>query len=210
MQPVKLIVLAVLTSGFILACNNAADEASLAEETEVPEEKSNHLYVIETEVGNITFEIYPDKAPITVNNFLRYIEAGNFEGATFFRVVRMDNQPNDSIRIEVIQGSYVDSELAFDPIPHETTNNTGVLHKDGAVSMARGEPGTAAASFFICINDQPELDFGGNRNPDGQGFAAFGDVVEGMDVVRAIQSGETDQQTLKEPVVINAIRKVEK
>ena len=167
-----------------------------------------NLYVIETEIGDIKFQVYPDKVPITVKNFERYVENGDFTGATFYRVVRMDNQPNDSIRIEVIQGNFIQGDKSFEAIEHETTNNTGVLHKDGAISMARRDPGSAAAAFFICVNDQPELDFGGKRNPDGQGFAAFGDVVEGMDVVRQIQSGATDHQTLKKPIVIKSIRKL--
>ena len=170
--------------------------------------REENVYLIETELGDIKFQVYPDKAPITVSNFVRYVENGSFEGATFHRVVRMDNQPDDSIRIEVIQGNFIDGEMGFEPITHETNDKTGVLHMDGAVSMARLAPGTAAASFFICVNDQPELDFGGKRNPDGQGFAAFGDVVEGMDVVRIIQSGATDHQTLKNPIVIKSIRKV--
>ncbi len=164
-------------------------------------------YVIETELGDIKFEVYPKKAPISVANFLKYVELANFDSANFHRVVRMDNQPNDKIKIEVIQGSFTGRGNSFGPIEHETTNNIGLLHKDGAVSMARGNPGTASTHFFICINDQPALDFGGMRNPDGQGFAVFGQVTEGMDIVRKIQSGETDYQTLKKVIDIRDIRK---
>ncbi len=177
---------------------------------------SNHgvqaqaIYVIETKMGNIKFEVYPKKAPISVANFLRYVELANFDSSNFHRVVRMNNQPNDSIRIEVIQGTFTGKGNSFGPIDHETTNNIGLLHKDGVVSMARGNPGTASTHFFICINDQPELDFGGKRNPDGQGFAAFGQVIEGMDVVRKIQSGATDRQTLKQKIQINQIKKARK
>ncbi len=166
-----------------------------------------NLYVIETEIGDIKFVTYPDKVPVTVRNFERYVENGDFTGATFYRVVRMDNQPDDSIRIEVIQGNFIHNDKSFEAIAHETTNVTGVLHKNGTISMARRDPGSASAAFFICVNDQPELDFGGKRNPDGQGFAAFGDVIEGMDVVRKIQSGKTDHQTLVQPIVIKSIRK---
>lgn len=168
-----------------------------------------NLYLLDTDAGEIKFKVYPKKAPITVANFVRYVENGDFEGATFYRVVRMDNQPNDSIRIEVIQGNFISNDKSFESIQQETTLMTGLLHKDGAISMARREPHSASAAFFICINDQPELDFGGKRNPDGQGFAAFGNVVEGMDVVRKIQSGATDQQSLKNPVVINKIKKID-
>ena len=168
---------------------------------------NENMYVIETEKGDITFEVYPEKAPVTVANFIKYFKQGNFDSANFFRVVRLDNQPDDSIRIEVIQGLFVPEERTLDPIEHETTEMTGILHKDGVVSMARFGPGTASYSFFICVNDQPQLDFGGMRNPDGQGFATFGKVIDGMDVVREIQAGETDHQTLKDPVVISNFRK---
>ncbi|MEQ9592145.1 MAG: peptidylprolyl isomerase, partial [Cyclobacteriaceae bacterium] len=131
----------------------------------------------------------------------------DFEGASFYRVVRMDNQPNDSIRIEVIQGNFTASENSVGPIEHETNDKSRIKHKDGIVSMARSKPGTASVAFFICINDQPSLDYGGMRNPDGQGFAAFGKVTSGMDIVKKIQQGETDHQTLKQPVNIIRIYK---
>ena len=116
----------------------------------------------------------------------------------------MDNQPNNKIKIEVIQGGlgFDDSPLSLSPIEHETTDKTGILHKDGVISMARMEPGTASSEIFICVGDQPELDFGGKRNPDGQGFAAFGKVMKGMDVVRNIQSKPNKEQMLVTPVNI--------
>ena len=166
-------------------------------------------HVMETEFGDIVFEVYPGKAPITVKNFEVYEQKNNFTGASFYRVVRMDNQPKDSIRIEVIQGNFTSDNNSLEPIAHETTVITGIDHKDGTISMARLEPGTASVAFFICIGDQPELDFGGKRNPDGQGFAAFGQVISGMDIVRKIQSRSTDHQTLTSPVRINRIYKKE-
>ena len=93
-------------------------------------------------------------------------------------------------------------------IVHETTRQTGLRHKDGTVSMARGAPGTATAEFFICIGDQPALDFGGGRNPDGQGFAAFGQVVQGMDVVRALHAKAGAEQWLKAPIAIGPVRRL--
>lgn len=153
-------------------------------------------YVIETSLGDIEIEVYPDKAPVSVANFKAYVQLGEFDGAEFFRVVRMDNQPNDSIRIEVVQGVFTGSENALPPIAHETTEMTGIKHTDGVLSMARLEPGTAAQHFFICVGDQPALDYGGMRNPDGQGFATFGRVTQGMDIVRQIQAGATEGQIL--------------
>jgi peptidyl-prolyl cis-trans isomerase A (cyclophilin A) len=165
---------------------------------------------IETELGEIMVRVYPDRAPLTVANFLRYVEAGLFNGTTFFRVVTPANQPNNTVKIEVIQGGDVDEKKCFPPIALETTKMTGVRHKDGTVSMARAEPATATCNFFICINDQPELDFNGRRNPDGQGFAAFGRVVAGMDVVRRIQNLDQENQFLKKPVLIRSIIRLAK
>ena len=159
---------------------------------------------IETRLGKIILAIDRNSAPATAENFLAHMEAGTFNEAVFYRTVRMDNQPENDIKIEVIQGGLFDEE-AIDKHPvirHETTNETGLRHLDGTISMARVEPGTASTEFFICIGDQPELDFGGKRNPDGQGFAAFGKVIEGMDVVRKIQQLPDEKQYLKEPVKI--------
>ncbi len=155
--------------------------------------------LVQTELGNIVIEVDAAKAPGTTANFLKYVEAGHYNGGTFHRTVKMDNQPQSDVKIEVIQAG-VNQEVAksgFPPIPIERTSVTGILHKDGVVSMARGEPDSATSGWFICINDQPSLDFGGKRNPDGQGFAAFGRVVSGMDVVRKIQMAPSsaDRQT---------------
>lgn len=175
---------------------------------------------METSMGNIIVELYPDKAPITVANFLRYVDEKRYDGGKFYRVVRMDNQATSPVKIEVIQGGLQsDSTKMLPPIAQETTDKTGILHTDGAISMARGKPESGASEFFICINAQPELDFGGKRNPDGQGFAAFGKVVKGMDVVRKIQQGETGQpgptnafsnpmQLLIKPVIISSVQRV--
>ena len=163
---------------------------------------------ITTAAGEILVHVYPGQAPLTAANFLRYVAAGLYDGTSFFRVVTPANQPGDKVRIEVIQGGDVAEEKCFPAIAHETTALTGLKHEDGVISMARAEPGTATSSFFICINDQPELDFGGRRNPDGQGFAAFGRVVKGMDVVRRIQKMDQEKQLLKKPVAIISLAKL--
>jgi len=167
--------------------------------------------LIQTELGDITVEIYEKKAPITASNFLKYIDENLFIGASFYRVVRMDNQPDKDVKIEVIQGGlgFSDNEKRLPPIEHETTDITGILHKDGVISMARNEPGTASSEFFICVGDQPELDFEGKRNPDGQGFAAFGKVIDGMNVVREIQSKHAEGQLLNPQIKINKIIRVQ-
>ncbi len=168
--------------------------------------QKNITCLIKIELGNITLELYPAKAPITVANFLKYVDAHVYDSSSFFRSVTINNQPKDSIKIEVIQGGDIDSAKEFAAIPLETTAQTGILHKDGTISMARGKPATATSSFFICINDQPALDFSGKRNPDGQGFAAFGKVIKEMDVVKNIQQRYPEQgQYFKPPVYIFTI-----
>jgi peptidyl-prolyl cis-trans isomerase A (cyclophilin A) len=166
--------------------------------------------LMRTALGDIVLEIDETAAPVTAANFLDQVDEGLYSDARFYRVVRMDNQPQNEVKIEVIQGGLgFDADSSRPPIEHETTRETGLRHLDGTVSMARLGPGTASSEFFICIGDQPELDFGGDRNPDGQGFAAFGRVIEGMDVVRTIQQLEARDQMLVEPVVINEVRRVE-
>lgn len=166
-----------------------------------------------TEAGVIEIVLDPVRAPVTVSNFMRYVEAGQYNGGVFHRTVTMDNQPNNDVKIEVIQGAVnpdfrddsYPPDSGFDPIPLERTSMTGIRHVDGAISMARMGPDTATSGFFFCIGDQPELDFGGKRNPDGQGFAAFGRVTRGMDVIRKIQMSPRENQRLVPPVVITGV-----
>ena len=143
----------------------------------------------------------------------------SYKDGGFYRVVRPDNDNGDPA-ISVIQGGLLDTtELqAEDLVPHETTDQTGIKHTDGVLSLARRDPGTGSGGiFFICVGDQPSLDYGGKRNEDGQGFASFGRVVSGMEVVRKINAIKETRavddpymrnQILVEPVVIkNAYRK---
>ncbi len=160
--------------------------------------------MFKTSLGEIVVEIDTVNAPISANNFLKHVEAGTYKNAVFYRVVRMDNQPNNNIKIEVIQGG-VFVEVQFEKIEtisHETTKDTGLKHLNGTISMARSTPGSASTEFFICVGNQPELDFGGKRNPDGQGFAAFGQVIKGMDIVREIQQQKDKNQTLVDKIEI--------
>ncbi len=147
------------------------------------------LIHIDTTLGAITAGLDDAAAPRTVANFLRYVDGGFYEGGQFFRTVRMDNQPDVAVRIEVVQAEVNPARAGdlFEPITLERTRDSGLRHMDGTLSMSRYAPDSAHSSFFVCIGDQPELDFGGARNPDGQGFAAFGRVISGMDVARAIQ-----------------------
>lgn len=164
--------------------------------------------VIKTSLGNIYIELYPEKAPITVNNFMKYVDKDLFKNSSFFRTCTPENEADRDIKIEVIQGGDIDEEKLFGPIKIETTEQTKILHKHGTISMARAEPNTAQSNFFICINDQPELDFKGKRNPDGQGFAAFGQVTKGMDVVLQIQAQKNEGQMIPNPIVIYTIKRI--
>lgn len=163
--------------------------------------------VLQTDAGEIEVEVDAAKAPVTVANFLKYVNGGFYDGGVFHRSVRItpDNQPNSAVKIAVIQGgpSPARAKEAFPPITLERTSQTGLLHKDGVISMARVGPDTATGDFFICVGDQPELDFGAKRNPDGQGFAAFGRVVRGMDVARRIHQSPIEAQELTPPVKIH-------
>lgn len=171
------------------------------------------LVELSTQYGDIVVEVYPDKAPQSAGDFLRYIERGFFEDAGFYRVVRPGNDNGTPI-ISVIQGGVLEGGEALSPVVHEPTSQTGLAHVDGALSLARGDVGTgSAAAFFICIGAQPSLNEGGMRNPDGAGFAVFGQVVEGMDVVRTIHALEADAavddayvhgQILEQPVLFKA------
>jgi peptidyl-prolyl cis-trans isomerase A (cyclophilin A) len=166
---------------------------------------------IQTRLGKILIELDTVNAPITATNFLNHISEGRYTNASFYRVVTMKNQPQNDIKIEVIQGGlgFFSDTLNLPTIDHETTKQTGILHTDGTISMARLEPGSASTEIFICVNDQPELDFGGNRNPDGQGFAAFGRVIGGMEVVRKIQMLPEQDQLLIEPVIILKVTQID-
>lgn len=181
---------------------------------------------IETEFGTIHAELFEDEAPITTTNFLHYVDEGLYDRGEFHRTVTGENNananleisqddktrgnvPNDDVAIQVIQGG-INSERERElggPIPLERTSETGLQHLDGTLSMARTTPDSAVSDFFICIGDQPGLDFGGMRNPDGQGFAAFGRVTAGMDVVRTIQSQPARGQILDPTVPILRIER---
>jgi len=160
--------------------------------------------LIQTEKGDIEVELNAAQAPASVANFLRYVDGKYYDGGRFHRTVTPDNQPDNKVKIEVIQAG-IDPDKTkkeFAPIKLERTRDTKLSHKDGTISMARDGPDTATSDFFICIGDQPELDFGGKRNPDGQGFAVFGRVTKGMDVVKKIQAAAADGQTLSPPIKI--------
>lgn len=168
---------------------------------------------VDTPLGSFVIEVNTARAPVTVQNYLAYVDAGQLDNGAVYRIVTPANQPaTTKHRIEVVQWgrNQRDDQLApRPPIAHETTRQTGLRHRDGTVSMARLGPGTATAEFFICINDQPELDFGGGRNPDGQGFAAFGQVVRGREVVQKLYArGNPANQYIEPPIAVLRVRRL--
>ena len=186
--------------------------AVLAAMTQDPGRGAPARVAIETELGEIQLEIDTVHAPVTAANFLEYVDGGLYDGGRFLRTVRTspDNQPQNEVKIDVVQAGANPARAAeyFAPIVHEPTSTTKLTHSDGVVSMARGQVNTARDQFFICIGDQRELDAGGKRNPDGHGFAAFGRVVAGMDVVRKIHASPSSGQTLTPQVRILRIRRM--
>ena len=167
---------------------------------------------VTTALGSFDIAVDPAVAPITVANYLAHVDRRLLDGASVYRIVTLANQaPETRHKIQVVQWGLNlrdDEASPLPPIAHETTRQTGLRHLDGTVSMARAAPGSATGEFFICVGDQPELDYGGGRQPDGQGFAAFGRVVAGADVVRALHAlGEADQR-LARPVRIASVRRV--
>ena len=165
---------------------------------------------MKTDYGSIYVKLFVKEAPTTCNNFLSYIDEHRYKDFHFYRTVTMSNQPMSNIKIEVIQGG-----LGFEkhlqklpPILHETTNTTGIKHMNGTISMAGIEPRSARSKIFICINDQPELNYGGRRNIEGQGFAAFGKVIKCLNVVKVIHSLTEKDQFLNEEVKGNSIKRI--
>jgi len=200
--------------GWLVACAGLAHQNAIAQNMQM---LGGVRVELATTLGPIVVEVFPRVAPLSACDFLSYVDAGSYKGATFYRTVRLDNDHGEP-KIEVIQGGLQDESKGRPPVAHETTQKTGLKHVDGALSLARGAVGTGgAAAFFIVINNQPGLDYGGARNKDGQGFAVFGRVVRGMDIVRRIHqqnaNAPTDDaylkgQLLSSPVVIESAKRL--
>lgn len=173
------------------------------------------LVRIQTSFGDIDIAVDTKRAPITSANFLKYVDAGLYDGGRFNRATRPDNyntMPPDRPMMELIQGGLSPEKKgqAFPAIPLERTTVTGINHVRGIVSMARGDADTATSEFFILLDDQPSLDMGGRRFPDQQGAAAFGYVIAGLDVVTKIQQQPVQAQNLSPPVPIVSVKRVPK
>jgi len=188
-----------------------------AQSVQVPVDPEVVTVVLETSIGDITAEIEIERAPVTATNFLRYVDEKRLDGAVFYRAMRLDwgNQPNGLIQ----GGTQGDPKRVLPPIAHERTSDTGLSHLRGALSMARYDPGTATGDFSIMLQTQPGMDADpGNADPAMRdGYAAFGYVVSGMEVVEAIHAAPTDPakgegwmkgQMLADPVKIVRARRV--
>jgi peptidyl-prolyl cis-trans isomerase A (cyclophilin A) len=170
------------------------------------QEKYKNPHVsIGTQFGKIHVELFPDKAPKSAAAFLSYVDQGLYKNSSFYRVLKEENQPSSSFKSELIQGGIWETDNkkanSLKGIPHETTKQTGILHTNGTISLARTTPGSASSEFFICVGTQPSYDFGNSANADGQGCAAFGRVVKGMDVLKKIheqpENGEAFYPSVK-------------
>lgn len=178
-----------------------------------PKNKNGNPHVeIVTKVGDIDIELYPKQAPQTVAAFLSYVDSGLYNSSSFYRVLNDDNQPMDASKTELIQGGIwqtnPDKLATLKGIAHESTARTGIKHLNGTISLAREAPGTASSEFFICVGNQPGYDSGGVNNPDHLGYAAFGRVVKGMDIVLKIYNMNEQNQSFSPPVPIYEIKRL--
>jgi len=161
------------------------------------------VIVLETEAGAITVEIDTVHAPITAANFLKYVDGGFYDGGEFHRTVRPDTEVRKDVPIQVVQARINQARVSesYPPIPIERTSVTGLKHLNGSLTMARDVtptspgPDTATSGFAICMGDQPIMDFPSKRSPDGQGYAVFGRVIAGMEVVKKIHAAHAPKDT---------------
>lgn len=171
---------------------------------------SPHI-LIETSYGDVEAELYPDKAPVTVAAFLSYVDSGFYKHSTFYRVLKREDLSAD-FNNGMIQGGIWQSNNSLlnrlQGIRHESTAQTNLSHTSGTLSLARTGEGTARTEFFICIGDQTQFDSGRRSVADGLGYAAFGKVVTGMEVVRKIQSLPSTGENFDRKIEITNIRRL--
>ena len=198
---------------FAFALSALIAQPLLAQDTAPPTPASNLVRVaIETAAGRIVIDVDKGRAPVTASNFLRYVDSGRFNGESFYRAMPYTDGEG------LIQGGITsDAAKLYPPIRHEPTSTTGLRHLAGTISVARGASGTARADFFILTTDIPGFDADPAREGDNAGYAAFGQMVEGMDVVRQIFAaprsptkgeGALKGQMLETPVKIRKASRV--
>ncbi len=187
------VLLATSAGALLLGCSSGNDSGQA-----FPNTGKGVTTVLETELGNIHIEVYPEKAPISSKDFLYYIEEGIYQDQGFYRVVHPENDPK-KMGMSIVQGGTLDLRPYTALIEHESTETTGFSNIKGSVALARNEPGTASAAyFFVNVTDNPFLDHGGNRNQDGQGYAVFGRVTKGMGVLEKMQELKTYSEDTKD------------
>ena len=170
--------------------------------------KNPHV-VIQTKFGDIEVELYPANAPKSVAAFLSYVDSGYYKNTSFYRALNDDNQPTGNAETAILQGGIWQTKpgINIPGIAHENTSQTKLTHKNGTISLARQAPGTASTEFFICIGDQKGFDYGGSNNADRQGYAAFGQVVKGMRLIKQFYKQPTNDDLLKQPIdILNIVR----
>ena len=163
---------------------------------------------VQTALGVFTVVVHVDKAPVSGATFLALVRSGHLDGSSVFRILNDRNQPDDEHEVRTVQWGWYerkDNSLPGSRPAHEPTSVTGLRHLRGTMSMARRASGTPGSEYFIILRDEPELDFGGRRNPDGQGFAAFAQVVDGFDTLERLHACGEDGQFVQKPVPVLAV-----
>ncbi len=168
---------------------------------------------IQTYFGDIIVELYPKKAPKTVAAFLSFVDSGYFKNTSFYRILTKDDESMNTFKTNLIQGGLWQTKLKLEQklagIPLETTRETGILHKAGVISLARAEePNSGNTEFFICLDDEPAYDYGGEASPDKKGYVTFGKVISGMKYVKQIHSQPEFETNFMPPVKIINIKRL--
>lgn len=174
---------------------------------------SHPTIAIQTYYGDIVVELYPEKAPKTVAAFLSYVDSGFYKNTTFYRVLKKEDQSMNVTKADLIQGGLWQTKLkkqqTIPGIPLETTQQTGILHKEGVISLARNEdPNSGNTEFFICLDDEPDYDYGGAASPDKKGYATFGKVTDGLKFVKQIHEQPDFETNFNPPIKIINIKRL--
>jgi peptidyl-prolyl cis-trans isomerase A (cyclophilin A) len=177
-----------------------------------PKKYSKPTIDIKTYFGDIIVELYPEKAPKTVAAFLSYVDSGYYKNTSFYRVLKKEDQSMNVAKTQLIQGGLWQTNFkkqqSIPGIPLETTKQTGILHQEGVISLARNEdPNSGNTEFFICMDDEPDYDYGGDASPDKRGYVTFGRVIDGMKYVKQIHEQPDYETNLRPPIkIINITR----
>jgi peptidyl-prolyl cis-trans isomerase A (cyclophilin A) len=178
-----------------------------------PEKYDHPTIDIQTYYGDIIVELYPEKAPKTVAGFLSFVDSGYFKNTSFYRVLKKEDQSMNATKTQLIQGGLWQSKIKLlqklPGIPLETTEQTGILHTEGVISLARGvEANSGNTEFFICMDDEPDYDYGGSASPDKKGYATFGKVIRGMKFVKQIHKQPDYETNFNPPIKIIDIKRL--